>query len=86
MVSHVDFSPAAVSKMVATMCEAGNSTVATALKTEVYVEEAVDSQEDTVQGLFSATTRVKTVPTKPTIERSSITPGVVVVDNTQGIF
>jgi hypothetical protein len=46
----------------------------------------VESQEDTVQGLFSAATRVKTMPARPAIERSSITPGVVVVDNSQGIF
>jgi hypothetical protein len=39
-----------------------------------------------VQGLFSAAARVKTVPARPAIERSSITPGVVVVDNSQGIF
>jgi hypothetical protein len=36
--------------------------------------------------LFSAAARVKTMPARPAIERSSITPGVVVVDNSQGIF
>jgi hypothetical protein len=46
----------------------------------------VENQEDTVQGLFSAAACVKTMLTRPTIERSSITPGVVVVDNSQGIF
>jgi hypothetical protein len=45
----------------------------------------VESQEDTVQGLFSAVARVKTMPARPAIERSSITPGVV-VDNSQRIF
>jgi hypothetical protein len=30
--------------------------------------------------------RVKTMPARPAIERSSISPGVVVVDNSQGIF
>jgi hypothetical protein len=39
-----------------------------------------------VQELLAATTRVKTMPARPTIERSSISPGVVVVDNSQGIF
>jgi hypothetical protein len=86
MVSHSDFSPAAVFKRAATMCESGHSTVATTLKTAVDVEQVVESQEDTVQGLFSAAARVKTMPARPTIERSSITPGVVVVDNSQGIF
>jgi hypothetical protein len=46
----------------------------------------VESQEDTVQGLFSAAARVKTMPTRPAIKRSSITPGIVVVNNSQGIF
>jgi hypothetical protein len=76
MVSHSDFSPAAVLKKAATICEAGHYTVATTL----------ESQEDTVQGLFSAAARVKTMPARPAIERSSITPSVVVVDNSQGTF
>jgi hypothetical protein len=86
MVSHSDFSPAAVFKRAATMCEPGHYTVATTLKTAVDAEQVVESQEDTVQGLFSAAAHVKTMPARPTIERSSITPGVVVVDNFQGIF
>jgi hypothetical protein len=60
--------------------------VATILKTAVNAEQVVESQEDTVQGLFSAAARVKTMPARPAIERSSIIPGVVVVDNSQGIF
>jgi hypothetical protein len=35
MMPHVDFSPMVVFKMVATMCELGNSSIAKALKTEV---------------------------------------------------
>jgi hypothetical protein len=81
MASHVDFSPAAVFKRAATMCESGHYTVATTLKTVVDAEQVVESQEDTVQGLFSAVARVKTMPARPAIERSSITPSVVVVDN-----
>jgi hypothetical protein len=34
----------------------------------------------------SAAIHVKTMPMRPTIERSSITPGVVVVDNSEGII
>jgi hypothetical protein len=86
MVSHSDFSSATVFKRAATMCESGHSTVATTLKTTIDTEQVVESQEDTVQGLFSAATCVKTMPARPAIERSSITPGVVVVDNSQGIF
>jgi hypothetical protein len=86
MVSHSDFSPAAVFKRAATMCESGHSMVATTLKTAVDAEQVVESQEDMVQGLFSAAARVKTMPARPVIERSSITLGVVVVDNSQGIF
>jgi hypothetical protein len=86
MVSHSDFSPAAVFKRTATMCESGHSTVATTLKTAVDTEQVVESQEDTVQRMFSAAARVKTMPARPAIERSSITPGVVVVDNSQGIL
>jgi hypothetical protein len=86
MASHADFSPAAIFKKVATMCESGHYTIATALKTAVNAEQVVKSQEDTVQGLFSAAARVKTMLARPVIERSSITPGVVVVDNSQGIF
>jgi hypothetical protein len=86
MVSHFDFSPAAVFKRAAMICESGHSTVATTSKTAVDAEQVVESQEDTVQGLFSAAARIKTMPTRPAIERSSITPGVVVVDNSQGIF
>jgi hypothetical protein len=36
--------------------------------------------------LLAATARVKTMPARPAIERLSISPGVVVVDNYQGIF
>jgi hypothetical protein len=68
------------------MCESGHFTVATTLKTAVDAEQVVESQADTVQGLFSAAARVKTMPARPAIERSSIMPGVVVVDNSQGIF
>jgi hypothetical protein len=86
MMVHPDFSPTAIFKMAATMYELGNSMVAKALKTKVQAEEAEKSQEDTVQGLLSAATHVKTMPTRPAIERSSIIPRVVVVDNFQGIF
>jgi hypothetical protein len=81
MVSRVDFSPAVVFKMVATMCERGSSTA-----TKVHLEPVVDSEEDTVQELLAAAARVKTMPARPAIERSSISPRVVVVDNSQGIF
>jgi hypothetical protein len=83
MMSHVDFNPAAVFKMAATICELGDSTIANVLETEF---EAEQGHEDTVKGLLSAATRVKTMPVRSAIERSSITPGVVVVDNSQGIF
>jgi hypothetical protein len=86
MVPHFDFSLAAVFKRAATMCESGHSMVATTFKTAVNAEQVVESQENTVQGLFSATAHVKTMPARPAIKRSSITPGVVVVDNSQGIF
>jgi hypothetical protein len=86
MVSRADFSSAAVFKMVATMCERGSSTATNAMKTEIHLEPVVDSEEDTVQELLAAATRVKTMPARPAIERSSISPGVVVVDNSQGIF
>jgi hypothetical protein len=86
MVSQSHFSPAAVFKGATTMCESGHSTVATTLRTAVDAEQVVESQEDTVQGLFSVAARVKTMPARLAIERSSITPGVVVVDNSQGIF
>jgi hypothetical protein len=35
---------------------------------------AVETQEDTIQGLLLAATRVKTMPTRPAIKRSSIMP------------
>jgi hypothetical protein len=86
MASHADFSLVAVFKRAATMYESGHYMVATTLKTAVDAEQVVESQEDIVQGLFSAAARVKTMPARPAIKRSSITPGVVVVDNSQGIF
>jgi hypothetical protein len=57
-----------------------------AMKTEVHLEPVVDNEEDTVQELLAAAARVKTMPARPAIERSSISSGVVVVDNSQGIF
>jgi hypothetical protein len=42
MVSHTDFSPAAVFKRAATMCESGRSTVATTSKTAVDTEQVVE--------------------------------------------
>jgi hypothetical protein len=86
MVSRVDFNAAAVFKMATTMCERGNSTATNAMKTEVHLEPVVDSEEDTVQELLAAAVRVKTMPARPAIGRSSISPGMVVVDNSQGIF
>jgi hypothetical protein len=86
MASHTDFKPVAIFKRAATMCESGHYTVATTLKTAVDAEQVVESQEDKVQGLFSAAARVKTMPARPAIERSSITPSIVVVDNSQSIF
>jgi hypothetical protein len=68
------------------MCERRSSTATNAMKTEVHLELVVDSEEDTVQELLAAAARVKTMPARPAIERSSISPGVVVVDNSQGIF
>jgi hypothetical protein len=85
-VSRADFSPAVVFKMVATMCEQGSSTATNAMKTEVHLELVVDSEEDTVHELLATAAHVKTMPARPAIERSSISPGVVVVDNFQGIF
>jgi hypothetical protein len=56
------------------------------MKTKIHLEPVVDSDNDTVQGLLSAAVRVKTMPARPAIERSSISLGVVMVDNSQGIF
>jgi hypothetical protein len=86
MASHADFSLATVFKRAAMMCESGQYTIATTLKTAVDTEQVVESQEDMMQGLFSTAAHVKTMPVRPEIERSSIIPGVVVVDNSQGIF
>jgi hypothetical protein len=86
MVSLADFNPTAVFKMVATMCERGSSMATNAMKTEVHLEPVVDSEEDTVQELLATAARVKIMPARPAIERSSISLGVVVVDNSQGIF
>jgi hypothetical protein len=61
MMAHPDFSPAAIFKMAATMYGLGNSMVAKALKVEIQAEEAVESQEDTVQGLLLAATSVMSV-------------------------
>jgi hypothetical protein len=59
MVSHSDFSLTTIFKRAATMCESGHSTVATTFKTAVDAEQVVESQEDTVQALFSAAACVK---------------------------
>jgi hypothetical protein len=48
MVSRVRFSPAAVFKMVATMCERGSSMATNAMKTKVHLEPVVDSEKDIV--------------------------------------
>jgi hypothetical protein len=72
--------------MVATICERGSSTTTNAMKTEVHLEPVVDSEEDTVQEFLAAAARVKTMPTTPAIERSFISLGVVVVDNSHSIF
>jgi hypothetical protein len=82
----MDFSPAVVFKMAATMCERGSSTATNTMKTEVYLEPVVDNEQDTVQELLAVAACVNTIPAKPAIERSSISPRVVVVDNSQGIF
>ena len=86
MVSRTDFSPAAVFKRAATMYELGHYTVATTLKIAVDVDQEVESRTDMVPRLFLVAARVKTMPARPAIERSSITPSIVVVDNSQGIF
>jgi cell division protein FtsX len=68
MVSRADFNPAVVFKMVAIMCERGSSTATNAMKTEIHLEPAVDSEENTVQELLAAVARVKTMPARPAIE------------------
>jgi hypothetical protein len=83
MMSHVDFNLAVVFKMTAIMCESGDSTIANVLETEI---EAEQGHEHTVEGLLSAAIHVKTMPARPVIEKSSIIPEVVVVDNSQSIF
>jgi hypothetical protein len=54
--------------MVAIMCERGSSTATNAMKTEIHLEPAVDSEENTVQELLAAVARVKTMPARPAIE------------------
>jgi hypothetical protein len=46
--SRADFNPAAVFKMVATICERGSSTATNAMKTKVHLELVVDNEEDTM--------------------------------------
>ena len=75
MVSRADFSSTAIFKMVATMCKRENSMATNAMKTEVHLELVVDSEEDIVDGLLSAATRIKTMHARPAIQRSSISPG-----------
>jgi hypothetical protein len=48
MVSRADFSPRAVFKVAATICERGSSTATNAMKTEIHLEQVVDSEEDTM--------------------------------------
>ena len=57
-----------------------------ALATEMIEVEADWSHENSVEGLLSTTQRGKTIAARPTIERSSITPSVVMVENSRGIF
>lgn len=72
--------------MAATLCVGEVSTGAKALKCE-FIEQGLHmSHDENVEALLSAASRVKTMAARLAIERSSMTPGVVVVDNSQGIF
>jgi hypothetical protein len=51
-----------------------------AMKTEVHLEPVVDNEEDIMQGLLSVAAHVKTMLARPAIERSSISPSVVVCE------
>ena len=68
------------------MCELDGPTYINAMKTEVIEVQVDRSKKDIEEGLLSAAQRVKTMAARPAIERSSIILGVVVVDNSQGVF
>ena len=86
MVSHVDFSAASIFKLAANMYEPDSSTSLSAMETILEPVGADGVTQGEVENLVATTTRVKTMPTRLAIERSSIAPGVVVLDNSLGIF
>ena len=77
----IDVTP--IFEMVATLCkpQGQGPTVVAAMVDEGDYEEEESSDMD----VYAAISRVKTMPRRPAIERSSITPGVVMVDNNKAV-
>ena len=79
------FDVATIFETAATMCQAKKGPFATAMNVEVEEsEEGFNSLEDTT--LEAAAARLNTLSRRPAIERSSIVPGVVLVDNSKGVL
>jgi hypothetical protein len=86
MISQAQFSAPTIFKLAATMCEDDASTSVDFMEAVLEPQATIDNNWAEADELLAAATRVKTMPARSAIERSSITPGVVVLDNSQGIF
>ena len=82
--SDLEVDVASVFEMAATLCKPqgqGPTAIAAMVDKGGYEDEEASSDMD----VYAAISRVKTMPRRPAIERSSITPGVVMVDNRNGV-
>ena len=83
--TNLEMDVVSIFEMAATLCKPqgqGPTAIAAMVQKGDYKEEVVSSDMD----VYAAISRVKTMPRRPAIERSSITPRVVMVDNKNGFL
>ena len=84
MIKASGFDVATVLETAAGMCRAQDNQPTALVRTGAHAE--VDSETESTLGasLCAAAARIQTIPRRPAIERASLTPSVVMIDNSRG--
>ena len=87
MVGALGLDIAGVLESAAAMCRAEKDQTTAAMKAGALQGDDSEKAESSCDAnLYAAAARVQTMPRRPAIERSSVTPGVVVVNNSNGLL
>jgi hypothetical protein len=86
MMAHEDLSAALVFKLVANISKMGTWALIDTMKIVIKPKVDVGEGHDGLEGLVATVARVKAMSTQPTMEGSSVTLRMVVLDNSQRII